>query len=680
MKIFVFYISEYGFGHATRCIALIREMLRARNDVQIIVCNSFALQFIRASLIEYEDRIIFHDVETDVGFVLKENSLELDKEKLKQAYVSFCADLPRKIGEELSFLESFTVDCIISDIAPIAFEVADRLEVPSIGISNFSWYTAYKNVLSVNLLQVFKDMYKKMDYFYTLAGSNEPQWARIDTFSFNFYSRKINSLEVEKIKLKLNPTGKKQIVFIPIGMKIDIGNITSLPLWDEERFIFIVSHNMKIEHENVFKIPQNYTESQNYVAAADCIISKAGWGTVSEAVLQNKLLLIIDRKEMSEDQHTIQFLRGNNLCGLITWEELQYMNIEEHIKVPRVIYENEAQKITSHIFKLTTAQLLIGKKDYKRMQSPLFLQPVLQERIWGGKSLKKFNYDLSSESIGECWGISAHPNGMSIVKEGPYKGVTLEQLWREERYLFGECLSEKFPLLTKMLDANKDLSVQVHPDDEFAHTYENGELGKTECWYIVDCKEDAQLVYGHNADTKVDFEEMIKEGKWEDLLRRVSIKPGDFFYVPSGTIHALCEGTVVLETQQSSDTTYRVYDYERIDANGNKRELHLDKAIQVANIPHEDYQVRPKIIEENGVFITTYVREKYFSVYKWEIKERASFQQREIFQLVSVIEGEGTLTTIDGDFSIKKGDHFILPITIENFSIKGNVTTIVSHP
>ncbi|PGE18771.1 mannose-6-phosphate isomerase, class I [Bacillus toyonensis] len=313
------------------------------------------------------------------------------------------------------------------------------------------------------------------------------------------------------------------------------------------------------------------------------------------------------------------------------------------------------------------------------MKSPLFLQPVLQERIWGGKSLGKFNYDLASESIGECWGISAHSNGMSVVREGPYEGKTLEQLWRDEKHLFGECTSGEFPLLTKILDANRDLSVQVHPNDEFAKIYENGELGKTECWYIIDCEEDAQLVYGHNAYTKYEFEKMVNDGEWDDLLRKVSIKPGDFFYVPSGTIHALCEGTVVLETQQSSDTTYRVYDYDRVDANGKKRELHLDKAVRVASIPHEDYQVRPETTNRNGALITTYVCEEYFSVYKWEIEQEASFQQREIFQLVSVIEGEGELVTIDGAFSVKKGDHFILPITIENFIIKGNITTIVSH-
>ncbi|EOP63535.1 glycosyltransferase [Bacillus cereus] len=350
MKTFVFYISEYGFGHATRCIALIREILSVRKDVQIIVCNSFALQFIRTSLTEYGDRIIFHDVETDVGFILKEHSLDLDKEKLEQSYKEFCEKLPKKIDNELTFLSDFSIDCIISDISPIAFEVADRLKVPSIGISNFTWYTAYKNVVPDNLLQVFKNMYKKMDYFYALAGSNEGDWARLNMSSFNFYSRTVNPLEVKKLKQKLNPTGKKQIIFMPIGMKIDIGDITKLPIWDDERYVFIVSHNMKIEHENVHKIPEKYTESQNYVATANCIISKAGWGTVSEAILQNKPLLIINRKGMSEDQNTIRFLKDNNLCNLITWEELQSIDVGRYMDRQHTIYQNEVHTIVSHIF------------------------------------------------------------------------------------------------------------------------------------------------------------------------------------------------------------------------------------------------------------------------------------------------------------------------------------------
>ncbi|MED2185291.1 mannose-6-phosphate isomerase, class I [Bacillus wiedmannii] len=313
-------------------------------------------------------------------------------------------------------------------------------------------------------------------------------------------------------------------------------------------------------------------------------------------------------------------------------------------------------------------------------KEPLFFQPVLQERIWGGESLKEFNYELPSQTTGECWGISAHLNGPSIVRGGKYKGLTLKQLWDEHRALFGNYQAEQFPLLTKILDAKKDLSVQVHPNDEFANIYERGELGKTECWYIIDCKKDAEIVYGHTAQTKEEFKEMVKQGNWDRLLQRKKIQPGEFFYVPSGTIHALCEGTLVLETQQSSDTTYRVYDYDRVDSVGNKRELHVEKSISVSMIPHQDYQVYPEIKKENGAVVTKYVQEKYFSVYKWEIQIEASFQKNQPFQLASVIEGEATLRTVNGEFLIKKGDHFILPDGIESFVVKGNVTLIVSHP
>lgn len=309
----------------------------------------------------------------------------------------------------------------------------------------------------------------------------------------------------------------------------------------------------------------------------------------------------------------------------------------------------------------------------------MFLEPVLQERIWGGESLQDFGYKLSSNLTGECWGISAHPNGFSVVKSGIYKGMTIEQLSNQFQELFGNYKENKFPLLTKILDANKDLSVQVHPNDRYAYENENSELGKTECWYIIDCKEGAEMVYGHYARTKDEFKEMIENGAWDQLLRRVPIKPGDFFYVPSGTIHALCEGTLVLETQQSSDTTYRVYDYDRVDQKGNKRELHFEKAIEVSSIPHVDYDLTFKVTEENGAVITTYVQEEYFSVYKWEIKQEASFQQNKDFQLVSIIDGEAILTTIEGEFFIKKGDHFILPAKMGNFVIKGNAIAIVSH-
>jgi mannose-6-phosphate isomerase len=335
--------------------------------------------------------------------------------------------------------------------------------------------------------------------------------------------------------------------------------------------------------------------------------------------------------------------------------------------------------------------ILIGKTisilDCKREgliqmnKTPLFLEPVFQERIWGGTALKdNFQYDIPSNQTGECWAISGHQNGPTTIKNGSYKGLTLRELWNQDRALFGNLPGEQFPLLTKILDANKDLSVQVHPDDEYGRKYENGELGKTECWYIIDCKTGAEMIYGHNASSKEELENMIANGEWDSLLRRVPIKPGDFFYVPSGTIHALCEGTLVLETQQSSDTTYRVYDYDRTDNEGNKRELHLDKAIDVTTVPHQDANSEYRVETVGQTEVTTYVESEYFTVQKWNVNGESNFEQTNAFQLFSVLDGEGKLQIEGESYPVKKGDHFILPYGLGEFSVDGSLKMIVSHP
>lgn len=314
------------------------------------------------------------------------------------------------------------------------------------------------------------------------------------------------------------------------------------------------------------------------------------------------------------------------------------------------------------------------------MTEPLFLQPVFQERIWGGTKLKdQFNYDIPSDRTGECWAISGHPNGQSIVKNGPHAGKTIGELWENHRELFGNLEGDVFPLLVKILDANADLSVQVHPDDEYAAKYENGELGKTECWYIIDCKEDAEIVFGHTAKTKEELRQQIEAGNWDELLRRVPIKPGDFFFVPSGTIHALCEGTLVLETQQSSDTTYRVYDYDRIDQNGNKRELHIEKSIDVTTVPHRDPELNITTKQIQDAQVTTFIQGEYFSVYKWDVNGKLVTENKQPFLLFSVLAGNGNLHINEQTYSLNKGDHFILPATVKEFSLDGNLQLIVSH-
>ncbi len=318
----------------------------------------------------------------------------------------------------------------------------------------------------------------------------------------------------------------------------------------------------------------------------------------------------------------------------------------------------------------------------KVYNEPIFLKPVFKDRIWGGTKLREeFGYDIPSETTGECWGISAHSNGPSEVVNGPLKGKTLDQVWDEHRELFADQEGEDFPLLVKILDAKTDLSVQVHPDDSYAREVEGEAFGKTECWYVIDCEPGAELVYGHHAGSKLQFEEMVADGRWNDLLRKVAIKPGDFVYVPNGTIHAIGAGTMILETQQSSDITYRVYDYDRRDDAGNTRELHIDKSIEVAMIPHQDADFEPVLSANEDLKIEKLIKENYFTVYHWNLEGSVGAVENPSYLLVSVLEGEGELK-IDGQSSyhFKKGDHFIVPSTVKNFGMSGKAKFIVSHP
>lgn len=311
---------------------------------------------------------------------------------------------------------------------------------------------------------------------------------------------------------------------------------------------------------------------------------------------------------------------------------------------------------------------------------PLFLDGVLQEKIWGGTKLRdEYGYDIPSDHTGELWAISAHPNGPATVKNGEFKGLTLDKLWDEHRELFGNQEGDVFPLLTKIIDAQDDLSVQVHPDDEYGLKHE-GELGKTECWYILSADPGAKIVYGHSANTKEELAEQIDKGNWDELLEYVEVKPGDFFYLPSGTVHALGSGIMILETQQSSDTTYRLYDYDRRDDDGNLRDLHIEQSIDVTTVPHEENTPTPSTKKEGESLITTLVSNEFFTVFDWQINNETNFNQEGLYTLASVINGEGQLIIDDKTYPLTKGDHFILPSEIKNWTLTGKMQLIASHP
>lgn len=313
------------------------------------------------------------------------------------------------------------------------------------------------------------------------------------------------------------------------------------------------------------------------------------------------------------------------------------------------------------------------------MAEPLFLKSQMHEKIWGGTKLHDvFGYEIPSKTTGEYWAISAHPNGVSTIANGRYKGYGLDQLYREEKALFGNPKSEVFPLLTKILDANDWLSVQVHPDDTYALEHE-GELGKTECWYVIAADEGAEIIYGHNAKSKEELAQMITAGDWEHLLTKIPVKAGDFFYVPSGTMHAIGKGILILETQQSSDTTYRVYDFDRKDASGKTRDLHLKQSIDVLTIGKPANSTPARVISGN-LDLTTLVSNAFFTVYKWQISVQVDFKRTAPYLLLSVLEGQGQLVIEGTSYPIKKGNHFILPNDVNSWELTGELTLVVSHP
>lgn len=314
------------------------------------------------------------------------------------------------------------------------------------------------------------------------------------------------------------------------------------------------------------------------------------------------------------------------------------------------------------------------------MQEPMFLKPVFQEKIWGGSRLRSvFGFDIPNDKIGEDWAISAHPHGVSVVENGEYQGQKLDELWQNHKELFGNPTEPVFPLLIKILDAEDELSVQVHPDDAYGMKHE-GELGKTECWYIIDAEPGAEIIYGHHAKTREKLAEMIQEGRWDDLLKKVPVKKGDFFYVPSGTIHAIGKGIMILETQQSSDTTYRVYDYDRKDANGNTRELHIQQSIDVTTVPAITPQIQMKEVRKGNSSIVTYLETEFFNVYEWDIKGITSFKKQAPYTLATVIDGAGELVVNEKIYPLTKGASFILPNDVTEWTVQGELSIIASEP
>jgi mannose-6-phosphate isomerase len=320
---------------------------------------------------------------------------------------------------------------------------------------------------------------------------------------------------------------------------------------------------------------------------------------------------------------------------------------------------------------------------------PLTFEPVFRDYIWGGRNLEtKLGRTLPPGIVAESWDISGHPSSPTKVDDGPLAGQTLPEVLN----LLGAQLvgsrsqtmleRGKFPLLIKLLDANKPLSVQVHPADEYANAHENGELGKTEMWYILHARPGAYLIYGLKPGvTPNSFRRALEEGHLETCLHQLPVKAGDAIFIPAGSTHAIMDGIVLAEIQQNSDTTYRVYDWNRVGADGKPRPLHVDKAIDVINFDQvEPGPFLPRLLEEGeGVRRELITGCPYFNV------ERVTFEQTAAsfkgqcngptFEIWGTVSGLSRVVWAGESVELPAVRFTLLPAVLGNFEIEAPAPT-----
>lgn len=310
----------------------------------------------------------------------------------------------------------------------------------------------------------------------------------------------------------------------------------------------------------------------------------------------------------------------------------------------------------------------------------LHLKSPLKDKAYGGHMIyDRFKLgDDPNRKVGEYWAISAHDNGLSIIKNGEFKGKNLKEVFETHKELFANSEEERFPLLVKINELNGAASVQVHPDDAYAKAYCN-DLGKAEFCLYLDVDDNALLVRGHTAKTKDEFRKMANNEEWDKLIVRKPLKSEDFVYTPPGVLHG-GEGHILMaEVQQSSDITYRVYDYDNVDAEGNPRETHLDKALEVMDVPHKEPRVaiKEKTLGNNKVIL--YIDNQYFKISRYFIKDNLKIQNEQ-YSICLVLSGSGSVKVSDKEDSIKMGDAFIVTSSSSDFEIKGKVEVLISEP
>ncbi len=317
---------------------------------------------------------------------------------------------------------------------------------------------------------------------------------------------------------------------------------------------------------------------------------------------------------------------------------------------------------------------------------PLKFKPILKEIIWGGSRICELLEIENDKTIGENWTLSYRDADMSVVDNGKYKNKTIKEVIdSNKKGMLGEKFKDltDFPLLVKIINANDNLSIQVHPDDYYAINTLGLPYGKTEMWYVIEAKEDAKLVVGlKEGITKEDFSKAIENNTVMDCLNFVPVKSGDIIDIPAGLVHAITSGLLIAEIQQNSDTTFRIYDYDRTDKNGNKRELHVQQSLDVINFTgklNTNLAQGTVIKKENGIEITHYINNDYFSIDKYELSGELndeSLQDR--FSILVFLKGAGTIEGEGFNLSVKLGETVFIPAELGKYKITGSLTYLKS--
>ncbi len=369
----------------------------------------------------------------------------------------------------------------------------------------------------------------------------------------------------------------------------------------------------------------------------------------------------------------VDFDEGKSRLLVEFTELIRMIDESDHEKAAKLL---DTSGIVSKVMEQARIQagIIFDSDPVHTGQELLFMKPFCREVLWGGSRLKTdYGYETEGDHTGEAWVVSTNKDGVSTVAGGTYDGWSLRDLWEKHRELFGGSTEKEFPLLVKLIDAREHLSIQVHPDDAYAAANENGEKGKTECWYIVDCDKDADIIIGHKAKTHEELESMIQDGRWDDLLQIYPIHKGDFFFIPAGTVHAIRGGTLILEIQQNSNITYRLYDYGRLQ-DGKPRELHTRQSLDVIHCPQTMEDTKEDIEHHPGAESQKLVNCEFFTVVHWNIHGSYDMEQPHPFLIVDILNGAGT---VNGR-KIKKGDHFIAPSGCDSLSFEGEIEAVTS--